>query len=87
MGLYALYNGVYSLTNTTFAKLQCKYNVNDLGLAMGLIFWYDIVLSMYAGGLLGLVAVIVYRMFRKVIHIIYKKRHLQNTDDQQKNIL
>ena len=22
MGLYALYNGVYSLTNTTFAKLQ-----------------------------------------------------------------
>ena len=64
-----------------------KYNVNDLGLAMGLIFWYDIVLSMYAGGLLGLVAVIVYRMFCKVIHIIYKKRHLQNTDDQQKNIL
>lgn len=60
-----------------------KYNANDLEFAMSLIFWYDIVLSMYAGALLGLVAVIVYKMIRKAIHIIYNKRHLQNTDDKK----
>ena len=59
------------------------YSANDPGMAMGLVFWQQVVTSMGNGCLFGLIAAVVYQLVRILIRFILKKRRTPKAKENQ----